>query len=158
MKNQILAAVFAVISFATFAVDNTAAKVRTRLKPSDMSPLVFKTKYNKDAVLRAELRLMDLKGKIVDREDLVYGKDYWGVSVATKNDDWTYSVDFMSVVLKRGKTKNYKDMIKTLEDGKTHRCLVKVRPVDKDDKLGIGSSREFVYILDFEILADGVQP
>ena len=158
MKNQILAVVFAAISLTTLAADNTDAKVRTRLKPSEMSPLVFKTKYNKDAVLRAELRLKDLKGKIVDSEDFVYGKDYWGVSVNTKNEDWTYSVDFSSAVCKRGKTKNYKDIIKTLEDGRSHRCLVKVRPVDKDDKLGLGASREFVQILDVEFLPDGVRP
>ena len=53
---------------------------------------------------------------------------------------------------------NYKDIIKTLEDGRSHRCLVKVRPVDKDDKLGLGSSREFVQILDAEFLPDGVRP
>ena len=121
-------------SEATAAVESAAQPAKSaprgKLQPSKLSPIMFKnTRPAAGAVLRAEISLGKYYwGKFDGKEN-----QYWNIDIDSKNDDWGYAEDFMGYVKKT--TPIAKQLLAKLEDGKEHKCLVKLIPIaDPDHK------------------------
>lgn len=97
-----------------------------RLAPLDIAPILFKTKRPASAVLRAELRLADSyyghfetqRGKVWSADVYVYDSDW---------DDFELFTGYFGRNTQLGKR-----LAALLQDGKNHRCTVKVS-FAKDD-------------------------
>jgi len=100
------------------------ADAKGKLKPSQISPTMFKTeKPSAGAVLRAEVSLSSYYFGQFDGKS---GK-YWSVDIKAKNDDWSWGEIFQGYAprsLDVGKK-----IAAELQDGKDHRCLIRVVPI-----------------------------
>lgn len=125
---------------------HTAGATRTapgragRLTPSNISPAMFKNEGRPKTTLRAEIELgSDYYGPFESKKST-----HWNVYIAAKNADWSYGERLDGYISKSSPLA--KRLISAIEDGKPHRCLIKVSPV-KDE-----IHDDLVTIDDFEIL------
>lgn len=97
---------------------------QTNLVPSAMSPVVFRNTHPKaGAVLRAEICMSKYyAGPFEDKQE-----QYWNITVYTKNSDWSYGEDFSGYV--RRDSRIGKRIFADVQDGKMHKCLVRIVPV-----------------------------
>ena len=111
-----------------------------RLTPSNISPAMFKNEGKPKTTLRAEIELgSSYYGQFETKKST-----HWNIYIAAKNADWSYGERLDGYIPKSSPLA--KRLIAAIEDGRPHRCLIKVSPV-KDE-----IHDDLVTIDDFEIL------
>lgn len=124
----------------TAGATRTAQGRAGRLTPSNISPAMFKNEGKPKTTLRAEIELgSNYYGQFETKKST-----HWNVYISAKNADWSYGERLDGYITKSSTLA--KRLISVIQDGKSHRCLIKVTPV-KDE-----IHDDLVTIDDFEIL------
>lgn len=124
----------------TTGATRTAPGRAGRLTPSNISPAMFKNEGKPKTTLRAKIELgSSYYGQFETKKST-----HWHVYIAAQNADWSYGEGLDGYIPKSSTVA--KRLISAIQDGKTHRCLIKVSPV-KDEIFD-----NLVTIDDFEIL------